>query len=64
MGMVEYTKWYGKYPWHVTGTKESGKIPPNCDCGYCKAKLPEAGLLARPTLTNLPEESYRESNRL
>ena len=34
-GMTDYTRWWIIHPWHVTGTKESGKVPPDCDCDTC-----------------------------
>ena len=37
-GMTAYTRWWIKYPWHVTGTPESGEVPENCDCG-CKESV-------------------------
>ena len=36
--MTAYTKWWIAHPWHVSGTPESGKVPPDCDCEYCIAK--------------------------
>jgi len=36
MSMTDYTRWWIAHPWHVTGTKESGKVPKDCDCGCQK----------------------------
>ena len=30
-GMVEYTKWCVKYPWHVSDEP----VPDDCGCEYC-----------------------------
>ena len=35
MSMTEYTKWWIKYPWHVTTRME---VPEDCKCGYCQEK--------------------------
>jgi len=35
MGMVEYTKWGIKYPWHVT---KDMPVPDDCNCEYCQAE--------------------------
>lgn len=40
-GMVEYTKWWIAHPWHVTGTPESGRVPPDCDCTGCTEERAE-----------------------
>ena len=34
--MRDYTQWWLEHPWHVTGTKESGKVPDDCDFEYCE----------------------------
>ena len=49
--MIEYTQWWIKYPWHVTGTKESGNVPADCDCG-CRHR-DEAESYARSQVDNL-----------
>ena len=36
MSMTAYTRWWIAHPWHVTGTKESGEVPNDCDCGCQK----------------------------
>ncbi len=41
MGMAEYTKWCGKYPWHVT---KDMPVPDDCQCEYCKKKRKELGI--------------------
>ena len=28
-----WTQWWIKYPWHVSGTAESGNVPTTCSCG-------------------------------
>ena len=38
MSMTEYTRWWIAHPWHVTGTPESGKVPPDCDCQRCEER--------------------------
>ncbi len=30
-GMTAYTKWWIKYPWHVSNML----VPDNCGCEYC-----------------------------
>ena len=33
MGMVEFTEWCIKYPWHVT---KDMPVPKDCSCEYCR----------------------------
>ena len=33
-GMVAYTEWWCKYPWHVSDQP----VPDDCDCKYCTAE--------------------------
>ena len=35
MSMAEYTKWWCKYPWHVT---KDIPVPDDCGCEYCQEK--------------------------
>ena len=44
---LTYTQWWIKYPWHVSGTPESGKVPPDCQCEYCIKRRKTGGKVVR-----------------
>lgn len=44
MGMVEYTKWCCKYPWHVT---KDMSVPDDCGCDYCKEQRKKLGIKSK-----------------
>ncbi len=43
-GMTKYTKWWVKYPWHVSDEP----VPDDCSCEYCTEKRNKAGTEHKP----------------
>ena len=53
MSMTEYTRWWIAHPWHVTGTPESGKVPPDCGCQRCARNVDRTREEANNGKTNI-----------